>query len=128
MTPRSSAPSCKKALGRDFSPPEAFTSGASSSCGCGSAAAGTLRRELLELLVEIRRRDSPPPPVRPDLDADRVRRRDLGKRERTGLCNGGTDLRRLCLRQLHVGNDERELVIRQSAPFFRRGAHHGGQD
>src|SRR4051794_41817423 len=111
MTPRSSAPSCKKALGHDFSPPEAFTSGASSSCGCGSAAAGTLRRELLELLVEIRRRDSPPPPVRPDLDADRVRRRDLGKRERTGLCNGGNDLGPRWLRQIHGWHWERENVI-----------------
>src|SRR6478752_6688492 len=115
MTPRSSAPSWQKALGHDFSPPEAFTSGASSSCGCGSAAAGTLRRELLELLIQVRRGDSPPPAVRPDLNADRVGRRDLGERERTRLCNRRADLRRLRLRQLDVGDDERELVIRQNA-------------
>src|SRR6188474_3541713 len=113
MTPRRSAPSWQYALGHAFTSPVGCAAGGPSARCSGSAGPGTLRGELLELLVEVRRGNAPPEPVAPDLNADRVRRRDLGERERPGLSDGLGHLRLLRLRQLDVGDDELELEYRQ---------------
>src|SRR4051794_29868144 len=115
MTPSSSAPSWHRALGQALSPPAAFAETAAA-FSSGSAA-GTLRGELLELLEQVGRGLPPPPPVRPDLNADRICRRDLGERERSRLRHSLADLRHLCLRQRDIGHHERELVLGQSAPL-----------
>src|SRR5215208_468218 len=102
MTPSRSAPSWQNALGHALAPSERVPAGVSPAWGVGSAWSSTLLGELLELLEEVGRRYAAPPPVSSDLNADRIRRRYLGQRQRPSLRDGLRHLRLLRPRQLHV--------------------------